>query len=231
MRREHPPRSKNDLIAESERTSRTTRSSTFITRVMPLFESNDLSVFFCFRLKLASYEAFFHPPPLSLGSLARCRIPRSHRGGHCLRTRRHVGAPPPNHSGGLLLWLCPVRNFGWLHQNVRTSQVRLALVGRHLCQAAPDHAHRKIRRWPPAPAPRPRRTRRKSVIPAARIFLTSFSSLHPFQSLLTLPQIWFLLPDICLLQATFLRSLEFQIQLDSRPSPRCCEVPAAWLVR
>ena len=79
------PRSKNNLFAESERRSQLLRSSTLITRVMPLFGSNELSVFFCFRLKLASYEAFFHSPPLPSGSLAFRRIPRPHRGGHCLR--------------------------------------------------------------------------------------------------------------------------------------------------
>jgi len=35
------------------------RSSTLITRVMPLFESNDLSVFFCFRRKLSSMKRSF----------------------------------------------------------------------------------------------------------------------------------------------------------------------------
>jgi hypothetical protein len=142
-----------------------------MTRVMPLFGSNDLSVFFCFGLKLSSYEAFFHSPPLSLGSLALRRIPRAHRGGHCLRTRRHFWTPTPNHPGGLLLRLCPVENFGWLHQNVRTAQVRLALVGRHLRKAAHGHAHRKVRCRPQTPASRPRRARRKSVVPEARKYL------------------------------------------------------------
>jgi len=53
------PRSKNDLFAESERLLHLLRSSTLITRVMPLFESNDLSVFFCFRLKLRSMKPSF----------------------------------------------------------------------------------------------------------------------------------------------------------------------------
>ena len=50
-------RSPVPLFVESERPL--LRPSTFITRVMPLFESNDLSVFFCFRLKLSSMKPSF----------------------------------------------------------------------------------------------------------------------------------------------------------------------------
>jgi hypothetical protein len=143
-------------------------SSTFITRVMSLFGSNDLSVFFCFRLKLSSYEALFYSPPLSSGSLALRRVARSHRGGLCFRARRHFRTSPSNQSGGLLLWLCTVENVGRLHQNVRAAQVRLALVGRHLCKGAHDHSHRKVRRRPQAAASRPRGARLKSIILEAR---------------------------------------------------------------
>jgi hypothetical protein len=143
-------------------------SSTFITRVMSLFGSNDLSVFFCFRLKLSSYEALFYSPTLSSGSLALRRVPRSHRGGLCFRARRHFRTSPSNHSGGLLLWLCTVENVGRLYQNVRAAQVRLALVGRHLCKAAHDHSHRKVRRGPQAAASSPRGARLKSMILEAR---------------------------------------------------------------
>jgi hypothetical protein len=161
-------RPQNDLFAESDRASPLPPPSTLITRVMPFFESNDLSVFFCFRLKLSSYEAFFYSPPLSLSSLALRRIPRSHRGGYGFRSRRHFRTSSPDHSGGLLLRLCPVKNFGWLHQDVRATQVRLALVGCHLRKAAHDYSHRKVRRWPQAPASRPLRTCCKSVNPEAR---------------------------------------------------------------
>ena len=157
-------RSKNDLFAESERPLQLQRSSTLMTRVMPLFESNDLSVFFRFRLKLQLHEALFYSPPLSPGSLALRRIPRAHRGGLCFRARRHFRTSPSNHSGRLLLWLCPVKNFGWLQQNVRVAQIRLALVGSHLRKAAHNHSYREVRRRAKVAASRPCRTRRKPRI-------------------------------------------------------------------
>ena len=120
--------------------------------------------FFLFQTETQLYEALFYSPPLSSGSLALRRVPRSHRGGLCLRARRHFRTSPSNHSGGLLLWLCTVENVGRLHQNVRAAQVRLALVGRHLCKAAHDHSHRKVRRGPQAAARSPRGARLKLII-------------------------------------------------------------------
>jgi hypothetical protein len=100
--------------------------------------------------------------------LALRRVPRSHRGGLCFRARRHFRASPSNHSGRLLLRLCPVENVGRLQQNVRAAQVRLTLVGRHLRKAAHDHSHRKVRRRPAIGTSRPRRACLKSIIPEAK---------------------------------------------------------------
>jgi hypothetical protein len=194
------PRSKNNLFAESERRSQLLRSSTLITRVMSLFGSNDLSVFFCFGLKLSSYEAVFYSPPLSYGSLALRRVPRSHRGGLCFRARRHFRTSPSNHAGRLLLWLCPVENVGRLHQNVRTAQVRLALVGSHLRQAAHDHSHREVRRRAKVAASRPRRTRLEQVVRSPgisllRCLIASLLRLFPSNAHLHTSRFWFLIPN------------------------------------
>ena len=130
--------------------------------------------FFLFQAETQLHEALFYSPPLSPGSLALRRIPRAHRGGLCFRARRHFRTSPSNHSGRLLLWLCPVENVGRLHQNVRTAQVRLALVGSHLCKAAHDHSHREVRRRAKVAASRPLRTRLKQVIRSPGISLLRY---------------------------------------------------------
>jgi len=120
--------------------------------------------FFLFQTETQLHEALLYSPPLSPGSLALRRIPRAHRGGLCFRARRHFRTSPSNHSGRLLLWLCPVKNFGWLRQNVRVAQICLALVGSHLRKAAHNHSDREVRRRAKVATSRPRRTRCKPRI-------------------------------------------------------------------
>jgi len=156
--------------------------------------------FFLFQTETQLHEALLYSPPLSPGSLALRRIPRAHRGGLCFRACRHFRTSPSNHAGRLLLWLCPVENVGRLHQNVRTAQVRLALVGSHLRQAAHDHSHREVRRRAKVAASRPRRTRLEQVvcspgISLLRCLIASLLRLFPSNAHLHTSRFWFLIPN------------------------------------
>lgn len=132
---------------------------------------NELSVFFCFGLKLTCYEALFLPASVSRGPLALCRIPHPVRCRHRLGFGRHIRSRPANHSGRLLLRLCAVKDFGGLCQNVRVAQVRLTLVGCHLRETAYEYPHREIGRGPPGTTSRTSGARRQSVICMHWLFL------------------------------------------------------------
>jgi hypothetical protein len=120
-----------------------------------------LSVFFCFRLKLFSYEVSLAQP-----SPTPCHLDQP--GSRPLRWRtwflhfrRHLQALPQSKRHRLLLQLCSVENVRRLHEDVRVAQICVSLVGSKLRQTAGPGSRHNARRRPALSSSPARRTRQQ----------------------------------------------------------------------
>jgi len=111
-------------------------SSTYRTWVIVFSGSEGYRFFGCSSLKLSLHEFFLTSSPSAARHLGRLGAHPGGRGIGLFRLGRYFRARQRNKTWRLLLWLRDVKDLGGLLEDVRIAEIRFAVVGGNLREAA-----------------------------------------------------------------------------------------------